>query len=90
MKACAENGVNYVDISDEFYWQRRMIDGQVLRTPYCCVVLLYWPRRMIDGQVLRTPYCCVVLLYWQRRMIDGQVLHKPCCSARRGVGTGSI
>lgn len=26
MKACAENGVHYVDTSDEFYWQRDMID----------------------------------------------------------------
>jgi len=26
MKACAEAGVHYADTSDEFYWQRRMID----------------------------------------------------------------
>lgn len=27
VKACAENGVHYTDTSDEFYWQRRMVDG---------------------------------------------------------------
>jgi len=26
VRACAELGVHYVDISDEFYWQRQMID----------------------------------------------------------------
>merc|ERR1712232_449279 len=26
VKACAENGVHYSDTSDEFYWQRWMID----------------------------------------------------------------
>jgi len=27
VKACAENGVHYTDTSDEFYWQREMVDG---------------------------------------------------------------
>lgn len=27
LKACAENGVHYADLSDEFPWQRRMIDA---------------------------------------------------------------
>jgi len=27
VKACAETGVHYADTSDEFYWQRRMIDA---------------------------------------------------------------
>ena len=27
LSACARNGVHYADISDEFYWQRRMVDG---------------------------------------------------------------
>lgn len=27
VRACAESGVNYADTSDEFYWQRRMVDG---------------------------------------------------------------
>ena len=27
VRACAEHGVHYADVSDEFYWQREMIDG---------------------------------------------------------------
>merc|ERR1719191_354512 len=27
VRACAESGVHYSDTSDEFYWQRRMIDS---------------------------------------------------------------
>lgn len=27
VKACAVNGVNYADVSDEFFWQRKMVDS---------------------------------------------------------------
>ena len=27
VRACAEAGVHYVDTSDEFYWQREMVDA---------------------------------------------------------------
>ena len=27
VRACAESGTHYADVSDEFYWQREMIDS---------------------------------------------------------------